>query len=130
MALNILIVDDSSVVRAMVAKALRLAKVPVGQLHQASNGQEGLDVLADHWVDLVLADINMPVMNGEEMIQRIRARPEWDELPILVLSTEGSRTRIERLRRHGVAFIRKPFQPEDLQKVVQQLTGITNAQQA
>ena len=112
MALNILIVDDSAVIRTMIAKTLRLAGLPVGEVHEAGNGQEGLDVLELHWVDLVFADINMPVMDGEEMIRRIRGNSVWADLPLIIISTEGSQTRIDRLQREGARFVHKPFSPE------------------
>ena len=68
MAINILIVDDSGVMRAMILKTLRMAQVPLGDIHEAENGQKGFDLLDQQWVDLVIVDINMPVMNGEEML--------------------------------------------------------------
>jgi two-component system chemotaxis response regulator CheY len=71
MAVNILIVDDSGVMRSMIAITIRLSGLALGEIHQAGNGQEGLDVLNQSWIDLVIADINMPVMNGEEMIDRM-----------------------------------------------------------
>jgi len=124
MSLNVLIVDDSAVARAMIAKTLRAAGLPIGQALEAANGQQGLAVLAQNWVDLVFADINMPVMNGQEMIDRIRANPAWADLPIVVVSTEGSRTRIESLRAKGTEFVHKPFSPEVVRDVVANLTGI------
>ena len=130
MSLNVLIVDDSSVGRMMVSKCLTLSGVPIGQIHQAGNGQEGMDALAEHWVDLIFADINMPVMNGEEMIERIRANSKWDDVPIVVISTEGSQTRIERLERHGATFIHKPFNAETVRDVIQRLLRMTHEQQA
>ena len=124
MALNVLVVDDSMVGRAMVMKSLKLSGVDVGEIHQASNGQEGLDVLEGHWVDLVFADINMPVMNGEEMIDRIRANPAYGEMPIVVISTEGSQTRIERLVAKNAKFIHKPFTPEVIRDVIRDIVGV------
>ncbi len=129
MSLNILVVDDSTVVRLSIVRALRLAEIPVGEVHEASNGQEGLAVLKDHWVDLIFADINMPVMNGEEMIKHIRAEPAWEETPIIVISTEGSRTRIERLEQAGARFVHKPFSPETIREVINEITGICHEQQ-
>ena len=93
MSLNVLVVDDSAVARKVIAKCLRLAALPMGELHEAANGQEGLDVLDKHWIDLALFDINMPVMNGEEMIEKVRSNADLRELPIIVISTEGSETR-------------------------------------
>ncbi len=124
MALNILVVDDSSVTRAMVIKTLKIAGLPLGEIHQAANGQEGLDQLENNWIDLALVDINMPVMNGEEMIIKVRERPEWENLPIVVVSTEGSQTRIERLQQKGAQFIHKPFSPETIREVVADITGL------
>ena len=124
MSLNIVIVDDSSVVRAMILKTLNMAGMPIGEVYQAANGREGLEVIENNWVDLVFADINMPVMNGEEMIEHIRANPDYRDLPIIVVSTEGSKTRIERLQHHGARFVHKPFAPEVIRQVIQEVTGV------
>ena len=121
--LNVLIVDDSSVTRAMIRKTLRIADIDLGETYEAANGQEGLDALGRHWVDLLLVDINMPVMNGEEMIARVRENPAWSDLPIIVVSTEGSQTRIEQLQNKGAHFIHKPFSPEVVRDIVQQVIG-------
>jgi len=130
MSLNVLIVDDSAVMRAMVVKSPKAAGLPIGQTLEASNGQEGLDVLGANWVDIVFADINMPVMNGQEMIEKIRATPTWPELPITVVPTEGSKTRIESLRAKHTEFVHKPFSPETVRDVVMNLTGISHEQPA
>lgn len=114
MSMNILIVDDSAVMRSMILKSLRMAGLDIATAHQATNGQEGLALLEEHPIDVVIADINMPVMNGEEMIQRIRSDDKTKDIPILVVSTEGSETRKESLIQQGVAFIHKPFSPEQI----------------
>jgi two-component system chemotaxis response regulator CheY len=126
MALNVLVVDDSAVMRAMVIKTLKMIGLPIGELHQAADGAQGLSVLEQHWVDLVLVDLNMPVLNGEEMIARLRANPEFKDLPVVVVSTEGSATRIERLEQHDVTFVHKPFAPETIREVIKQITGISH----
>ncbi|HEX30388.1 TPA: response regulator, partial [Candidatus Poribacteria bacterium] len=66
MALNILVVDDSSVMRSIIIKTLHLCGLPLGEIYQAVNGLEGLQALEENWIDLALVDINMPVMDGEE----------------------------------------------------------------
>ncbi|MDL1962764.1 MAG: response regulator [Deltaproteobacteria bacterium] len=124
MAINILIVDDSAVMRSIILKTMRMAGLPLEEIYQAANGQEGLDVLNRHWIDLVIADINMPVMNGEEMIDRMQENSDTKEIPIIVVSTEGSKTRIERLQHKGVRFIHKPFSPEIIRDTVTDITGI------
>jgi len=128
MALNILVVDDSIVMRAMIIKSLHMADLPLGEVHQASNGKEGLEFLEEHWINLVLVDINMPVMNGEEMVTALREKPETRDLPVIVVSTEGSQTRIERLEGKGAIFIHKPFTPETVREVVARITGVRHEQ--
>ncbi len=124
MAYNILIVDDSAIVRAVIGKTLRLAGVDVGRIFEAANGREGLDCIAKEWVDLVFADINMPVMNGMEMIDDLAGRGVLRELPVVMVSTERSVTRIEELKTKGVrAYLRKPFTPELIRDVVEKLLG-------
>jgi len=119
MAFNVLVVDDSDVIRSMIAKTLRLAQIPVGTFHEASNGKEALAVLKNEWIDLVLADINMPVMNGVVMLERMRTDPELADIPVVVVSTEGATERVDSMLESGVtAWIRKPFTPEAIRDVV------------
>lgn len=128
MALNVLIVDDSDVIRTMILKTLRLAQVPVGTAFQASNGREALSVIESNWVDLVLADINMPVMDGVEMLRRLRADQRHAELPVIVVTTEGSMERVAELEAAGVsAYVRKPFTPETIRNVVADVTSTLTA---
>jgi two-component system, chemotaxis family, chemotaxis protein CheY len=128
MAFNVLVVDDSAVMRAMVIKTLRLSGLPLGDVFQAGNGAEGLELLQANWVDLALLDVNMPVMDGETMVDRIREDPATRDLAIVIVSTESSDTRIERLRSKGAAFVHKPFTPEGLREVVIQVTGVDHEQ--
>ncbi len=128
MAFNILIVDDSMTVRKVIEKTLRMADIPLGDVFHASNGQQGLDALASNWIDLVFADINMPVMTGVEMIQKMAEDGVTKSIPVVVVSTEGSATRIEELKDHGVAaYIRKPFKAEQFSTVVHEILGTTHA---
>ena len=124
MAINVLIVDDSGVMRSMILKTLRMSGVPLGDIHQAGNGREGLDILDAQWIDLAVVDINMPVMNGEEMIDRMHEDPEMKEIPVIVVSTEGSKARIERLEHKGVAFIHKPFTAEIVRDTINSILGL------
>ena len=128
MSFNILVVDDSKVMRSMIIRVLRLTGLSLGEVYEAPNGKEGLRVLDDKWVDLALVDINMPVMNGEEMIDHIRKNPATADLPIIVVSTESNIERVESIRQKNVEFVHKPFTPEVLRKTVLQLTGMSNEQ--
>ncbi|MDM8549639.1 response regulator [Desulfobacterales bacterium HSG2] len=124
MSINVLIVDDSGVMRAMILKSLRMSGLPLGETHQAGNGQEGLEVLNQHWLDLVIVDINMPIMNGEEMIDCMKENPETRDIPIVVISTEGSKTRLDKLQQKGAAFIHKPFTPEKIRDTIRDIMNL------
>lgn len=124
MSHNILIVDDSETVRAVIAKTLDLAGVDINELYQAGNGQEALDVLKDSWIDLVFCDINMPVMTGTELVENMQKDDLLKSVPVVIVSTEGSKTRMDELSAKGVrAYIRKPFTPETLRDIVEQVLG-------
>jgi two-component system, chemotaxis family, chemotaxis protein CheY len=123
MAVNVLIVDDSAVMRAMIQKTMQLSGLQLGEIHQAANGREGLEALERQWIDLVIADINMPVMTGEEMIEHMQKSPSLKTIPTIVISTEGSQTRIDRLHRKGALFIHKPFSPEMIRDTVKRVLG-------
>ena len=125
MPLNVLIVDDSAVMRTMIARVLHLCGVPLGDVRQAADGAEALRVVAEHAVDLVLLDVNMPVMDGEQTLRRLRADPKTAALPVIVVSTEGSETRVQALTALDVAFVHKPFAPEDLRATILRITGAT-----
>ncbi|MFA6242911.1 MAG: response regulator [Candidatus Hydrogenedentales bacterium] len=125
MAVNILLVDDSDTVRAIIAKTIRLAGMPLGELYQASGGEQALSLLKENWIDLVLTDINMPGMTGVELVERMSQDDEMKTIPVVVISTEGSETRVEELLAKGVrAYVRKPFTPEKIRDVVENVLGI------
>jgi len=117
MAHNILIVDDSSVTRAVLKKTIAMAQVPVDQVYQAADGQQALDLLKEHQVDVVLADLNMPGMNGWEMTEKILADETTRDIAIVIISTEASQTRIDELGTQGIkGYIHKPFTPEQVRE--------------
>jgi two-component system chemotaxis response regulator CheY len=124
MALNILLVDDSETVRAVLAKTLQLTAIPVGELYKAPNGQAALEIMKSAWIDLIFTDINMPVMGGVEMVAAMHQDEVLKSIPVIVVSTEGSATRIEELKAYGVrAYVRKPFMPEQIRAVVEEVLG-------
>lgn len=129
MLYNILIVDDSRTTRAVISKTLNLAGVPINELYEAENGKIALDILEKKWIDLVLADINMPEMDGVEMVDRMSKDGLLRTIPVVVVSTEGSQTRIEEMRSKGVkAYIRKPFTPEVIKSIVENILGEKNGE--
>lgn len=129
MGYNILAVDDSATVRAVINKTLQMAGVEVDHFYQAAHGQEALAIVEENWVDLIFTDINMPVMGGIELIERLASDGMLKTIPVVIISTEGSATRIEQLKAKGVcAYLRKPFAPEQLRSVVENLLGVRDAE--
>ncbi len=127
MAYNILVVDDSKTIRAMVIKTLKMTKLDIGEIFQAGNGKEALECLGGNWVDLVLSDLNMPEMNGLELIEEMSNDGLLKGTPVIVVSTDGSATRIEELKSKGVReYIRKPFTPEAIEKAIDRVLGVKN----
>lgn len=123
MAINILVVDDSAVMRKMIIKTIRLCGLDVNQIYEAENGKEGLLVLDRGDVDFLFIDINMPVMDGMEMLSRVRQQEATKSLPVLIVSTESNKGRIEEIDRQGAGFVHKPFTPENLRE---KMLGITS----
>jgi two-component system chemotaxis response regulator CheY len=125
MALNVLVVDDSVGMRSILIKTLRLTDLDLGEVSEAGNGVEALEILRGSWVDLAMVDINMPVMNGEELIDAIRKDEALKDLPILIVSSESSMERIELLMRKETGFVHKPFSPESLRDAILETAGKT-----
>ena len=115
MAFSVLIVDDSPAMRKFIRRVLTLSGLEIGECVDAGDGQEALDILQTNWVDIVLTDINMPNMNGEQFMQRMAADPLLRSIPVLVVSTDRSEARHERMLGLGAKdYITKPFLPEQL----------------
>ncbi len=124
MSYSVLIVDDSSIVRAMVRKAITMAGLEVGEVHEAANGLEALEQLAAHWVDIVFADLNMPEMSGVELVEKMSQDSTLVSIPVVIVSSDHSQARIDELKRRGIrAYIKKPFRPEGFKGVVDELLG-------
>ncbi|HOY64079.1 MAG TPA: response regulator [bacterium] len=124
MAYNILVVDDSAIIRKMVTRTIHMAHLPVGDIYQAENGRDALGILGANWIDLVLADINMPVMDGMAMLESMHNDEVMKNVPVIIVSTEGSETKIEKLWQTGMkAFVKKPFMPETIREVIQNVLG-------
>lgn len=130
MSLNILVVDDSSVMRSMIIKTLQISGLSLGKIYEAANGKEGLEMISQNWIDLILTDINMPVMNGLTMAENLHENAETAHIPILFVSSAGFQENSEIVQKTGAGFIRKPFTPELLRKMIIQLTGASDERQS
>ncbi len=127
MAINVLVVDDSAVMRSMLIRTLRMSAIPLGDVHEAGNGAEAIDRLTTTHIDLALVDINMPVMNGDRLIDVMQGDPRLAGVQTIVVSTEGSQARVASLASRGVRFIHKPFSPEQIRTTVLQVLGVADA---
>ena len=122
---HVLIVDDSPILRAAIKKVVKLAGISEDRIFEAGNGVEALEVLETVWIDLVLLDLNMPVMDGEEFARELRKREDLSDVAVVVVSTEANRERLDRMRKLGVAHtLRKPFEPEDLCRLIADVLGV------
>lgn len=125
MSCSVLIVDDSPILRMAIRKAAMIAGVPAEQIRQAANGQEALEALASGGTDLVLLDLHMPVMDGEQFVRAWSARPDLRQITVCIVSTESDQERIARLRALGVKdYLPKPFEPEALCRLIKRVAGV------
>ena len=123
--LNVLIVDDSATMRALLYRVVGLADLPIGAIYQAPNGAEALKVLENHNIQAVFTDVNMPVMNGMELLREMAARDEWQNILRIIISTDGSRLRREEARELQVSlYVEKPFRPEVVRDVLCQIASV------
>ncbi len=128
MSLKILIVDDSATTRALIKRTIQLAKLPVEKLFEAADGKAGLAQINANPVDLVLADLHMPEMDGAEMTRQILKNPATANTPVVIISAEPNNERIAQLQLEGVkGYLRKPFTPESLREVINQVLGVAHA---
>jgi two-component system chemotaxis response regulator CheY len=120
--LSVLVVDDSPVMRSFIKRVLALSGVPTTEIHEAGDGACALELLGRSPVDLVLSDINMPNMNGSELMRRMKAAPSLSTIPVIVISTDSSHLRVESMLELGArGYIHKPFQPESLRAEIERV---------
>ncbi|HZD50373.1 MAG TPA: response regulator [Silvibacterium sp.] len=119
-----LIVDDSSVMRKIVERALRQAGLSLGEVLEASSGVEALKLLGHKRVDLILSDINMPHMDGLEFLRQLRAQNLAPDVPVVMITTESSEDHVRDAIAAGAqGYIRKPFTPDQVKERILPLLG-------
>jgi two-component system, chemotaxis family, chemotaxis protein CheY len=125
MSFNVLIVDDSNAMRAVIKKIITMSGFQMDQCLDAANGKEAMDVLSQNWVDVIISDINMPVVNGLEMLDQLQKSDTLKEIPVIMVTTEGSSERMQEAYKRGAkGFIKKPFLPDDIRKILYQVIGV------
>jgi two-component system chemotaxis response regulator CheY len=122
MALDVLIVDDSAAIRKILHRVLVQADVPLGRVVEAGDGLEALDALKSHKVGLILSDINMPNMDGLQLLSAVKAHDELKKVPVIMVTTEGGSSKVMEAVNLGAAgYVRKPFTAEQIKE---KLAGI------
>ena len=117
MALDVLIVDDSAAIRKILQRVLLQAEVALGTAYEAGDGVEALEKLKSHKVGLILSDINMPKMDGLQLLGHLKADQEYRDVPVLMITMEGSQARVMEAVTLGAAgYIRKPFTAEQIKE--------------
>jgi len=125
MRITALIVDDSSVMRKIIERALRQACLEVDTVYEASSGVEGLEVLKAQKVDIIFSDINMPVMDGLDFVRQLRAQNLAVGVPVVMITTESSAEHVKQAIEAGArGYIRKPFTPEQIKERVLPLLSV------
>lgn len=127
MPYRVMIVDDSRSMRAFVRRVMDLSGFEVDSCLNASNGAEALALLIEQPVDIVLTDINTPEMNVEDFVRQMAEREELRSIPVVVVSTDGTRNRIRRLLDLGAkGYVVKPFSPEALRAELERVLEVEN----
>ncbi len=122
MGYNILIVDDSSALRKVLIKTIRMCKLGESRFWQAAHGEEALEVLEKEWIDVIFTDINMPIMNGIELLKEISKQENYKATPIIVVTSETRDTAKAKFRDLGATgVISKPFRPEEIQSNLEEI---------
>lgn len=124
--MKVLIVDDSAVTRQLIRRTIGLSGLPVGEVFEAGDGAEAVQVLAREGADVIITDINMPRMSGVELVRAVRGDRVLANIAVLVVSTDGSAARRGEMAGLGVTgYLSKPFRPEELRKCLAGVIGAT-----
>ncbi len=117
MAVDILIVDDSAAIRKILQRVLKQAEVPIGKIFEAGDGNEALELLKTENVNLILSDINMPNMDGLQLLGHIKADARLARVPVIMITTEGGQAKVMEAVQLGAAgYVRKPFTADQIKE--------------
>lgn len=120
--MDVLIVDDSAAIRKILRRVLQQAEIPLGQVYEAGDGVEAVAGLKQQKVQLILSDINMPNMDGLQLLSELKANLEWKDIPVIMITTEGSQAKVlEAVHRGAAGYVRKPFTADQIKE---KLAGI------
>jgi two-component system chemotaxis response regulator CheY len=119
MAFNILVVDDSTAIRKILIRVLRQTALAIGEIFEARDGLEALEIVRKQPLNQVLSDINMPNLDGLGLLAELKGAEQWRNLPVVMITTEGSEEKVSQAIMLGsAAYIRKPFTAEQIQEKI------------
>jgi two-component system, chemotaxis family, chemotaxis protein CheY len=119
---DVLVVDDSAAIRKILQRVLRQTGMAIRTIHEAGDGMEALELLKIHKPALILSDINMPKMDGLQLLAAVKAAETWRDIPVVMITTEGGETKVGEAVRLGAAgYVRKPFTADQIKE---KLAGI------
>ena len=114
---DILVVDDSAAIRKILQRVLRQTGMAIRSIYEAGDGQEALEKLKSQKVDLILTDINMPKMDGLQLLSALKSAEGWRGIPVVMITTEGGETKVGEAVRLGAAgYVRKPFTADQIKE--------------
>lgn len=117
---RVLVVDDSSTTRALIVATIE--EMEGFETIEAPNGFEALKRLPQQRFDLIVTDINMPDINGLEIVHFVKHHPQYQSIPMIIVSTEGSEDDVKKgLELGASAYVKKPFQPDFLRSTIRQV---------
>jgi two-component system chemotaxis response regulator CheY len=115
--LDILIVDDSAAIRKILQRVLGQTEIAIGSIYEAGDGAAALEILRKQQVGLVLSDINMPNMDGLELLSRIKSSADWRKVPVIMITTESGAAKVKEAVELGAnGYVRKPFTAEQIKE--------------
>lgn len=122
---TILVVDDSATARMIIKQCLIIIGLKEKVFLEASNGRDALEMLKSHRVDLVVTDINMPVMDGEALLREVKGSAIWKRTPVIVITSTSNDVREKTLRETGAeAVVSKPISPASLHAAWRKIIGV------
>lgn len=119
---DVLVVDDSAAIRKILQRVLRQTELAIRTIHEAGDGMEALELLKSETIHLVLTDINMPKMDGLQLLGAMKSAAAWQNIPVVMITTEGGETKVgEAVKLGAVGYVRKPFTADQIKE---KLVGI------
>ena len=120
--MDVLIVDDSAAIRKILQRVLRQTDLPLGKIEEAGDGTEAVEILKNRTFGLILSDINMPQMDGLQLLARIKEMEHLKNVPVIMITTEGGQGKVMEAVQLGAAgYVRKPFTADQIKE---KLSGV------